>query len=132
MVDPTPLLKGFGAAANVASQIATDKAINGRRQSKGETAADADQQIAGGFAAQDAAEAAELQGGVEIQNGQLIKNHNMATAPAGRVPHSLGRIPNGGFAIFGSVGSSAILCNILHEDYVEFNTSSGTYTLWIF
>ena len=32
MVDPKPLLKAFGAGADVIGQIATDKAINGRRQ----------------------------------------------------------------------------------------------------
>ena len=32
MADTKPLLKGFGALADVASQIATDKAVNSRRQ----------------------------------------------------------------------------------------------------
>jgi hypothetical protein len=31
MVDTKPLLKGFGAAVDVAGQIATDKAVNSRR-----------------------------------------------------------------------------------------------------
>ena len=31
MVDTKPLLKGFGAVADVATQIATDKAVNSRR-----------------------------------------------------------------------------------------------------
>jgi hypothetical protein len=32
MADTRPLLKGFGALADVAGQIATDKAVNSRRQ----------------------------------------------------------------------------------------------------
>lgn len=135
--DPTPLLKTFGAAADVAGQIATDKAINGRRQSKGETDADAELQIAAGLAEKSAADAAELAGGVSLQDGQLIEEHNMADTPdgagtEGRVYHNLGRMPYGGFAIYTSSGSAAILCDVLHEEYVEFNGQSGTYSVWIF
>jgi len=128
--DPTPLLKGFGAAADVAGQIATDKAINGRRRSKGETATDAAGQIAAGLAERSAEEAAELAGGVRLQDGQLIEDWDMATPPTGRVPHNLGRIPFGGFVVKGT--GTATIVDTVHEDYVEFNTASGTYSVWIF
>lgn len=135
--DPTPLLKGFGAAADVAGQIATDKAINGRRNSKSATDAAAAAQIAAGLADKSAEYAAELAGGVRLQDGQLIENHDMSDEPdgagtAGRVYHNLGRMPYGGFAIYTSGNGAAILCKTLHEEYVEFNTQSNTYSVWIF
>jgi len=135
--DPTPLLKTFGAAADVAGQIATDKAINGRRQSKGETDTDAELQIEAGLAEKSAEDAAELAGGVRIQDGQLIEDHDMSDTPdgpgtEGRVYHNLGRMPYGGFAIYTSDDGSAILCKTRHEEYVEFNKQSNTYSVWIF
>jgi len=132
VVDTKPLLKGFGATADVAGQIATDKAVNSRRQSKGATAAGAAAQIAAGLTEQSAEEAGIRQGGVNIQDGELIRDHNMASGTPSRVPHNLGRVPFGALAIYTSSSSTAILCDVLHEDYVEFNTVSGTYSLWVF
>jgi hypothetical protein len=65
-----PLLKGFGAAANVAGQIATDKAVNSRRTRSNFSQFD-------------------------ITKGQMISY----TFPAGpeEVPHQLGRKPSSVF-----------------------------------
>jgi hypothetical protein len=65
MVDTKPLLKGFGAAVDVAGQIATDKAVNSRR-------------IRSDFSQFD------------ITKGQLIENISTINGRT-EVPHKLGR-----------------------------------------
>lgn len=133
MVDPTPLLKGFGAAADVAGQIATDKAINGRRRSKGATAA------AGALAQfeeeavrseQDAAARAEaLRGGVDITDGQLIEDHAMGGSY--QVAHNLGRVPVGAIVIKNS-SSSVPVCTGTSADDITMSYDNVTVSLWIF
>lgn len=118
MVDPRPLLKGFGAAADVAGQIATDKAINGRRQSKGATASDAAVQ--------------GLRGSVDITDGQLIENHDLSSGTPTVVPHSLGRVPVGAIVLKQNVGTAAEFCVSCSIDSVVMSSSVVTVSLWVF
>ena len=73
MVDTKPLLKGFGAAADVAGQIATDKAVNSRRTRSSFTQFD-------------------------ITNGQLLVG-NLIDWYTKTIEHGLGRVPNGGMIV---------------------------------
>jgi hypothetical protein len=133
--DPTPLLKGFGAAADVIGQIATDKAINGRRNSKGSTKADGDLAILRGDfvrSEQDEAERAEiLRGGVDITDGQLIEDHIMGGSY--QVPHELGRVPVGAIVIKRDPGGAAApVCTGTSADDITMNFNNVTVSLWIF
>ena len=74
MVDTKPLLKGFGAAADVVGQIATDKAVNSRR-----------------LTATSSALAQSTTGVIDITNGQFIQGINLSGSGATEVPHDLGR-----------------------------------------
>lgn len=73
--DPKPLLKGFGAVADVATQIATDKAVNSRR-----TRSDFSQ--------------------FDITQGQLIENATLDATNS--VAHALKRVPKGAIILSAS------------------------------
>jgi hypothetical protein len=118
VVDPKPLLKGFGAAADVAGQIATDKAINSRRQSKGSTSEDA--RIEG------------LGGGVDITDGQLIENHDLSAGTPYIVPHNLGRVPVGAIVLKQDVGTAAEYAVDFTIDTIEMSSNSVRVSLWVF
>jgi hypothetical protein len=101
MVDTKPLLKGFGAAVDVAGQIATDKAVNSRR-------------VRSDFSQFD------------ITNGQLVED---ATADAlGKVPHSLNRVPKGALILMSD--PAALLTNVTRED-LTFDTPGAVVTVWV-
>lgn len=71
-IDTKPLLKGFGAAADVAGQIATDKAVNSRR-------------VRSDFLRFD------------LSNGQLLKD--VTSDANGQIAHGLKRIPEGAIVL---------------------------------
>jgi len=102
MAETKPLLKGFGAAANVVGQIATDKAVNSRR-----TRSDFLQ--------------------FNIADGQLLENVT-PNPTTGAVPHGLRRIPKGAF-ILSSPAPAA--CTGLTQSTVIINPTAGPVTLWI-
>jgi len=89
LVDTKPLLKGFGAAAGVARQIATDKAVNSRRLSR--------------VSSDIAQEERERLVAFDVTDGQLIEDYLLdGTAPETRytdVPHALGRTPKGAWVL---------------------------------
>lgn len=95
MVDTKPLLKGFGAAADVAGQIATDKAVNGRR------ATDITSGLvisAAELASTNAGYTSRVRTSVNPANGQIVQNVETET-PLTTVDHDLGRIPDGAYVI---------------------------------
>jgi hypothetical protein len=116
VVDTKALLKGFGAAADVAGQIATDKAINSRR-------------VRSNFSQFD------------ITNGQLIEDATVNLDS--EVPHQLGRTPSGAailkadmpVVVTGSTASSVTLQRIIDiELSIEMGLDSATgavVTLWV-
>lgn len=103
MVDTKPLLKGFGATADVAGQIATDKAVNSRRTRSSFTQFD-------------------------IANGQLLED--VVPDPVElTVSHGLNRVPSGALVLkssspgninFVSATSSALIFD-----------ATGTVTVWV-
>jgi hypothetical protein len=126
--DPTPLLKVFGATADVAGQIATDKAINGRRRSKGETATDALQSLT--------AQGSE-DGSVRIEDGQLFVDFDLSEpAVPGTIAHDLGRTPVGAIVVKQDAGEH-IYCSSVGPDAIGMSTDSGAattgiVTVWVF
>jgi hypothetical protein len=112
MVDTKPLLKGFGAAADVAGQIATDKAVNSRR-----TRSNFSQ--------------------VDITQGQLIVDAVIVgdtTGALNRIPHKLNRNPSGAILVkMSAAGSGETHCRSTTENDVTISsTVAGTATLWVF
>jgi hypothetical protein len=112
MVDTKPLLKGFGAAADVAGQIATDKAVNSRR-----TRSNFSQ--------------------VDITQGQLIEDAVLITDTTGnsnKIPHQLNRVPHGAIIVEMSANASGNThCRSTTENYVRIASSlPGTATIWVF
>ena len=106
MVDTKPLLKGFGAAADVVGQIATDKAVNSRR-------------VRSNF----------LQ--FDITQGQLIED---GVVPTGEtevaVPHLLGRVPAGALVLKSS--DFNIHITEATERTVTVDSPAGTvFTIWV-
>lgn len=110
MVDTKPLLKGFGAAAGVARQIATDKAVNSRRVRSDFTQFD-------------------------ITGGQLIEDYQLNPVDPGsptKVPHKLGRVPAG--AIIMKLASAGYAhCSAASETHVSIihSQADDVVTLWV-
>lgn len=109
MVDTKPLLKGFGAAADVVGQIATDKAVNSRR-------------VRSNF----------LQ--FDITQGQLIEDGvvPVVTPPVTKVevPHRLGRVPVGAIVLKSS--DFNIHITEATERTVTVDSPPGTvFTIWV-
>ena len=122
MVDPKPLLKGFGAAVDVAGQIATDKAINGRRQTSVSSQIERDEE---------ASLSDNLSDGELIENYALADGTNQTT-----VPHSLGRVPRGAVVMLADYSDQdiAIRCIAVSASNVTIlhsNVSPGSVTLWV-
>ena len=101
MVDTKPLLKGFGAAADVATQIATDKAVNSRR-------------VRSNFSQFD------------ITGGQLIENATAGTD--GTVAHNLGKTPKGAIIL---ASSASCYVSAVSSSVVTINLPGATVTLWV-
>jgi hypothetical protein len=115
VVDTKPLLKGFGAAADVVGQIATDKAINSRRRSKGT-----------------GNRISRLRGEIDITDGQLIEGWDLATEPTGVVPHNLGRVPIGVIVVKQDIGSAADYATGFSIDTITMHGATQTVSLWVF
>lgn len=106
MVDPTPLLKGFGAAADVAGQIATDKAINGRRKSPTDTR-------------------------VDFTDGELLIDVYLEGGPE-PVQHNLGRIANGAIVTKNST-MDVVYCYGTSDTDVSMEANGPmTVDIWVF
>jgi hypothetical protein len=101
MVDTKPLLKGFGALTNVASQIATDKAVNSRRTRSGFSQFD-------------------------ITQGQLLEN--VKTDDQSRIAHSLGKKPKGAIILFSAAPLSVVT---LSDTHLTFDAPNVSATLWV-
>jgi hypothetical protein len=101
--DPKPLLKGFGAAADVAGQIATDKAVNSRR-----TRSDFSQ--------------------YDITKGQLLTDLTLETGED-IFPHSLGRVPTGAFVL--KAGDSAVCVSTTLDTVSIKGTAADIVTVWV-
>jgi len=111
VVDTKPLLKGFGAAADVARQIATDKAVNSRR-TRSNT--------------------------FDIAQGQLIEEYELTGsaehAQLTYVPHSLGRVPKGVLVLKNNSSSFTTSCDCVDAtiDTVKMRSQAFiTVTLWV-
>lgn len=102
MVDTKALLKGFGATADVAGQIATDKAVNSRR-------------IRSNFSQFD------------ITSGQLIEDAVTDTVTKS-VPHGLRRVPMGAIVL---KSDQAVFVENATEDVVTLNVADALVTLWV-
>jgi hypothetical protein len=123
MVDTKPLLKGFGATADVATQIATDKAINSRRQS-------AESSRLSFLATSAAAEPAPY----DISQGELIEDYDLGGSNPAVVPHSLGYLPRGALVLKSDTpGSDSIDCVGATEDDVTIRNPglNRIVTLWV-
>jgi hypothetical protein len=123
MVDTRPLLKGFGAAADVIGQIATDKAVNSRRLTSISSAIG----LAKDRAAESAADSA-------ILYGQLVGSVDLATTtPLGYVDHSLGRTPVGAIVVLVlGIGNNERHCIAVSDTQVRMNGETGVVTVWVF
>lgn len=99
--DPKPLLKGLGSAANVAGQIATDKAINGRR-------------VRSDFSQFD------------MTQGQLLENVVLDTTQS--ASHGLKRVPKGAIVLKSSPPGLAVASTT--SSTITF-TAAGTVTAWV-
>jgi len=130
VVDTKALLKGFGAAADVAGQIATDKAVNSRRQSKVATAADATAALA---AQALAGRSDALRGEFNINDGQALAGIVLNDGSGEQdVPHDLGRIPFGAIVLQSNT-SNVITCMSTDETYVRMKFNGvNTVNLWVF
>lgn len=102
MVDTRPLFKGFGTAADVVRQIATDKAVNSRR-------------IRSRFPKFDPTQ------------GELL--HNVTTSATGTLPHSLGRVPNGAVALHCASGPT--ICEGVSSTEVVMDRNNALMTVWV-
>jgi hypothetical protein len=102
MVDTKPLLKGFGAAADVIGQIATDKAVNSRRTRSNFTQFD-------------------------ITNGQLVEDAT-TTDPEKLVYHGLKRAPRGVIVL---KSDQAVVVVGTTDLSVELDVAGALVTLWI-
>jgi hypothetical protein len=106
---------GFGAAADVATQIATEKSINPRRQSAESSRL--------------TQQSASLAGSFDITDGELIEDVVVAGLVA--VPHNLGRVPTGAFVILAS-GIEAVVCLVTTASEVTLGASGTvTVTIWV-
>jgi hypothetical protein len=134
MVDTKPLLKSFGATVDVAGQIATDKSINSRRQSKAETAIDGVASIALTTATGEAQAKSGRTGGVDITNGQLVGAHdlsdNVSPEQEYEIQHTLGRVPVGAIILMSDTDS--VRCESVSATAVTFNSNSALVNVWIF
>lgn len=119
MVDTKPLLKGFGAAADVIGQIATDKAVNSRRTRSDKF--DIQQET------------------FDITKGELVK---AGTIPSGTtlVAHNLGTEPKGVFILFAdpnidpafdSAGEIVVRSADVNTITVGCNKPMANVTLWV-
>jgi hypothetical protein len=109
VVDTKALLKGFGAAADVAGQIATDKAINSRR-------------VRSNFSQFD------------ITNGQLVSATLLGTGDPLSSPsiisHGLGRVPSGVIILQPNPGGAE--CEAMDATSLTIaGTLQSTVTLWV-
>jgi hypothetical protein len=110
MVDTKPLLKGFGAAADVIGQIATDKAVNSRR-----TRSDFMQ--------------------FDIANGQLLLGKKLLgtgdpLASPSLLKHGLGREPTGVVILEPNPGG-AECTSVTSADITVSGTLGELVTIWI-
>jgi hypothetical protein len=123
MVDTKPLLKGFGAAADVIGQIATDKAVNSRRQSSESSRL-----------SYLAAVAAAAPTPYDISQGQLLEDYDLGPSNPATVPHSLGRLPMGAIVLKSDASGSQIVdCIGATENDVTIRNDGDDHivTLWI-
>jgi len=124
VVDPTPLLKGFGAAADVVGQIATDKAINGRRKSPTTSKLDAE-----------AEERATVEAGrLKISDGELLEDVALTDGGGTQsIPHTLGRRAIGAVVTKNS-STNAVYCGAVVEDTEVLMRFNGTMLvdIWVF
>jgi hypothetical protein len=123
MVDTKPLLMGFGATADVATQIATDKAINSRRQS-------AESSRLSFLATRAAAEAGEPEP-YDISQGELIEGTLDPASPT-TFTHSLGRTPNGAIVLVVGGTQHAYCIGVSPTEVVIAHSDpSVSITLWV-
>lgn len=123
-----PLLKAFGDLALNAAEVATDNAINERRDSRVTTALNAASAIAESL---DGIRRDELAGGLDITDGQLLSDVDLgALTVPGTIDHTLGRVPVG--AIIVKSDSDNRYCQGVTATTVVMNAASGTVTVWIF
>ena len=118
MVDPKPLLKMFGSGVDAIAQIATDKAVNARRQTS----------TTSGINAANARRA----GGVNISEGELIVDVALEIGNENEVPHSLGREAFGALVIKNSNAFVAVCVGTSASSVTMDAVGSTTVTLWVF
>jgi hypothetical protein len=129
--DPKPLLKGFGAAADVAGQIATDKAVNSRRLTDISSRLVSE---AGDLASINSGYTSGVRASANPSNGELLTGVPIATILE-EVEHNLGRTPYGAM-IIGSSAVTEILFKIGTATPTTFevmSTATGiTVDIWVF
>jgi hypothetical protein len=101
MVDTKPLLKGFGAVADVAGQIATDKAVNSRR-------------VRSNFSQFD------------LTNGQLIEDATVNDD--GNVAHKLKQMPKGALVL---KSDQAVVVTGVTRSAVAIDVVGALVTIWV-
>lgn len=107
MVDTRPLMKGFGAAADVVGQIATDKAVSNRR-------------VRSRFSKFDPTQ------------GELL--HNVTTSDSaspvpGTLQHSLGRVPYGAVVLHCADGLT--VCTAVSSTGIVMDRNDTQMTVWV-
>ena len=116
---------GFGAAADVATQIATEKSINPRRQSA-ESGRVEETNLA---LAADAAAAEALL--FHIEDGQLLEDVDLGAAGVTAVPHTLGSVPTGAIILALDIGTAWVRGADSAEVSVEHSDNDAIVTLWV-
>jgi hypothetical protein len=127
MVDTKPLLKGFGAAADVIGQIATDKAVNSRRLTSISSAIEQTKDRA----------LESVTAGSAILDGQLIEDAELVEDAEGdenKIPHNLNRVPYGAILVKMSAdaGGETHCRSTTVNDVTIASSRAGTVTLWVF
>lgn len=106
LADTRPLLKSFGKAVSVATEIATDKAVNARRLRQGSFPR------------------------FDLTDGQMITfTFPAATSGTEQVPHGLGRVPT---AVFIAEPNPGVACTAKNAQAITLTgAASNSVSLWV-
>lgn len=106
MAETRPLLKSFGNAVSVATQIATDKAVNARRLRQGSYPR------------------------FDLTDGQMISFvFPEATTGTEQVPHGLGRTPT---AVFIAEPNPGVVCTAKNAQSITLTGAGGnSVSIWV-